>query len=107
MRFSVFLNARSSGPEEDRQLIQNLLAHVDLADQLGFAAIFLPDHHFTGYMPIASDPFLFAAFLAATHKRMHFGFSVTSVPLHSPIRFVERINILDQLTGWQDPRRNW
>ena len=98
MHFSVFLNARSMSPEQDRGLIQDLMAHVDLADELGFDAIFLPDHHFTGYMPIASDPFLFAAFLAATHKRMHFGFSVTSVPLHNPIRFVERINILDQLT---------
>lgn len=29
---------------------------------------------------------------------MHFGFSVVSVPLHHPVRFVERINILDQLT---------
>lgn len=98
MRFSVFLNARSMAPEEDRALIQDLTAHAGRASELGFDAIFLPDHHFNGYMPVASDSYMFAAYLAAKLPGMHFGFSVTSVPLHHPVRFVERINILDQLT---------
>lgn len=98
MRFSIFLNARSMAPSDDRSLIKDLVGHATYAEKLGFDGLFLPDHHFTGYMPIASDPFIFAAYLAATLKRFHFGFSVTSVPLHNPVRFVERINILDQLT---------
>ena len=98
MRFSVFLNARSMKPEEDRQLMKDLEAHSLLAGEKGFSAIFMPDHHFNGYMPIASDSFIFAAYLAAKMPDMHFGFSVVSVPLHHPVRLVERINILDQLT---------
>ena len=98
MRFSLFLNARSMAPTEDRALIQNLEAHAVRAAEAGFEAIFMPDHHFTGYMPIASDSYIFAAYLAAKLPQMHFGFSVTSTPLHHPVRFVERINILDQLT---------
>ena len=98
MRFSVFLNARANGPEEDGRLITDLIAHSARAAELGFSAIFMPDHHFNGYMPIASDSFLLAAYLAAKHPHMHFGFSVVSVPLHHPIRFVERINVLDHLT---------
>lgn len=98
MRFSVFLNARSMAADEDRKLIQDLTAHATIAAELGFDAIFLPDHHFNGYMPIASDSYMYAAYLAAKLPHMHFGFSVTSVPLHHPVRFVERINILDQLT---------
>jgi alkanesulfonate monooxygenase SsuD/methylene tetrahydromethanopterin reductase-like flavin-dependent oxidoreductase (luciferase family) len=98
VRFSVFLNARSMAPQEDRRLIKAIEAHAIRAAALGFEAIFLPDHHFNGYMPIASDSFIFAAYLAAKLPDMHFGFSVTSVPLHHPVRFVERINILDQLT---------
>jgi alkanesulfonate monooxygenase SsuD/methylene tetrahydromethanopterin reductase-like flavin-dependent oxidoreductase (luciferase family) len=98
MRFSVFLNARSMAPEEDRQLIQNLTTHATRAADLGFEAIFLPDHHFNGYMPMASDSFIYAAYLAAKMPRMHFGFSVVSVPLHHPVRFTERVNVLDQLT---------
>uniref|UniRef100_UPI0035CA6251 LLM class flavin-dependent oxidoreductase n=1 Tax=uncultured Sphingomonas sp. TaxID=158754 RepID=UPI0035CA6251 len=98
MRFSTFLNARCMSPDEDRALILNLVAHAHRAAELGFEAIFLPDHHFNGYMPVASDPMMFAAYLAGQLKHMYFGFSVTSVPLHSPVRFAERINILDQLT---------
>ena len=98
MRFSVFLNARSMAPEEDRSLIKNLVAHAMHAADRGFDAIFMPEHHFNGYMPIASDSYMFAAYLAAKLPHMHFGFSVTSVPLHHPVRFAERINILDQLT---------
>jgi alkanesulfonate monooxygenase SsuD/methylene tetrahydromethanopterin reductase-like flavin-dependent oxidoreductase (luciferase family) len=98
MRFSTFLNARSMAPEDDRALILGLVEHAKRAEELGFEAVFLPDHHFNGYMPVASDPMMFAAYLAGQLKTMHFGFSVTSVPLHSPVRFAERINILDQLT---------
>jgi len=99
MRFSVFLNARSMAPDEDRALIKNLETHACHAADSGFEAIFMPDHHFNGYMPIASDSFIFAAYLAAKMPDMYFGFSVVSVPLHHPVRFVERINILDQLTN--------
>lgn len=99
MRFSVFLNARSLGPEQDRKLMQDLEAHALRAGSLGFDAIFLPDHHFNGYMPVASDSFIFAGYLAAKLPHMHFGFSVVSVPLHHPVRFTERVNVLDQLTG--------
>lgn len=98
MRFSVFLNARTMTADADKQLIVDLEQHALLAGELGFDAIFLPDHHFNGYMPVASDSYMFAAYLAAKLPKMHFGFSVTTVPLHHPIRFVERINILDHLT---------
>jgi alkanesulfonate monooxygenase SsuD/methylene tetrahydromethanopterin reductase-like flavin-dependent oxidoreductase (luciferase family) len=98
MRFSIFLNARSVAPEQDRYVMTSLIDHTVLADQLGFEAVFNPDHHFTGYAPWASDPMMFAAYLTARVPNMYLGFSVTSVPLHSPVRFVERINILDQLT---------
>lgn len=98
MRFSVFLNARSLGPEQDRRLMKDLEGHAMRASEGGFQAIFLPDHHFNGYMPMASDSFIFAAYLAAKMPHMHFGFSVVSVPLHHPVRFTERVNLLDQLT---------
>ena len=58
MRFSVFLNARSMRPEEDRQLMKDLEGHALKARDNGFSAIFLPDHHFNGYMPVASDSFM-------------------------------------------------
>lgn len=40
---------------------------------------------------------LFAAY-RGTAEKIHFGMSVTTVPLHHPVRFAERVNLLDQLT---------
>lgn len=98
MRFSVFLNARSMSAAEDGKLITDLIGHAERASERGFEAIFLPDHHFNGYMPVASDSFILAGYLAARLPEMHFGFSVVSVPLHHPVRFTERVNVLDHLT---------
>ncbi|GHF45294.1 alkanesulfonate monooxygenase SsuD/methylene tetrahydromethanopterin reductase-like flavin-dependent oxidoreductase (luciferase family) [Deinococcus metalli] len=98
MRFSVFLVGRSTAPEHDREVIQALTEHAREAEQLGFDAVFMPDHHFTGYAPMSSDPFVYAAYLAGQLTRVTFGMSVTTVPLHHPVRFAERINLLDQLT---------
>ena len=86
MRFSVFLNARSMSPAEDGRLITDLIGHAEHAAAQGFEAVFMPDHHFNGYMPVASDSFILAGYLAARLPDMHFGFSVVSVPLHHPVR---------------------
>ncbi|MFF3505739.1 LLM class flavin-dependent oxidoreductase [Streptomyces sp. NPDC003247] len=98
MRFSVFLVGRSMGPADDSYVIETLTEHALEADRLGYDAVFLPDHHFTGYAPMSSDPFLFTAHLAARTKNVHYGFSITTLPLHHPVRFAERVNLLDHLT---------
>ncbi|WP_323093555.1 LLM class flavin-dependent oxidoreductase [Klebsiella quasipneumoniae] len=98
MRFSVFLVGRSTAPEQDRFVMQSLIDHARQAEDRGFDAVFMPDHHFTGYASMSSDPFVFAAYLAGQLKKIHFGMSVTTVPLHHPVRFAERVNLLDQLT---------
>ncbi|WP_285320381.1 LLM class flavin-dependent oxidoreductase [Pseudarthrobacter sp. lyk4-40-TYG-27] len=98
MHFSLFLTSRSRGPEEDRPVMKAMVEHAKDAEQRGFDAVFLPDHHFTGYAPPASDPFVFAAYLAGQLERMHFGFSVQTLALHHPVRFAERLALLDQLT---------
>ncbi len=69
MRFSVFLVGRSTAPEQDRFVMQSLIDHARQAEDRGFDAVFMPDHHFTGYAPMSSDPFVFAAYLAGQLKR--------------------------------------
>ena len=98
MHFSTFLTTRSTGPADDRPVMQAMVEHAKVAEQGGFDAVFLPDHHFTGYAPPASDPFMFAAYLAGQLPRLHYGFSVQTIALHHPVRFAERLAMLDQLT---------
>lgn len=98
MHFSTFLTTRSTGPADDRPVMQAMVEHAKIAEQGGFDAVFLPDHHFTGYAPPASDPFMFASYLAGQLPRLHYGFSVQTIALHHPVRFAERLAMLDQLT---------
>jgi alkanesulfonate monooxygenase SsuD/methylene tetrahydromethanopterin reductase-like flavin-dependent oxidoreductase (luciferase family) len=98
MHFSVFLTARSMDPDQDGAIIQAMTDFALEAEELGFDAVFCPDHHFTGYGPMGCDPFLYHGYLAGQLKRMRFGFSVVTGSLHHPVRFVERMNLLDQLT---------
>lgn len=98
MRFSAFLTTRSAGPDDDRPITQAMVEHAGDVERLGFDAVFLPDHHFTGYAPPASDPMMFGAYLAAKFPRLWIGFSVQTIPLHHPVRFAERLNLIDQLT---------
>ncbi len=94
MHFSFFLTTRSMSPDEDKVVLDTTIEYARSAEELGFDAVFTPDHHFTGYAPWASDPFMFASYLAAILKRVYLGFSVTTVPLHHPVRIAERLNLL-------------
>jgi alkanesulfonate monooxygenase SsuD/methylene tetrahydromethanopterin reductase-like flavin-dependent oxidoreductase (luciferase family) len=98
VHFSAFLTTRSTGPGHDRAVIEAMVQNAVDAERLGFDAVFLPDHHFTGYAPPASDPIAFGAYLAAKLPRLHIGYSVQTIPLHHPVRFAERLNLIDQLT---------
>jgi alkanesulfonate monooxygenase SsuD/methylene tetrahydromethanopterin reductase-like flavin-dependent oxidoreductase (luciferase family) len=98
MRFFLYINPQTRGPEDDRDVIQAVTEQAIEADARGFAAIFLTEHHFTNYNAF-SDPFMFGAYLAPQIKRARIGFSVAVPPLHHPLRFAEHCNLLDQFTA--------
>lgn len=98
MRFSLCHVPASLEESDDRAVLRMTAEQSILADEQGYDAIFLPEHHFTGYSPAGSDPVAFAAYLAPQLKHAWLGFAVTVVPIWHPARFVERMNLLDQLT---------
>jgi alkanesulfonate monooxygenase SsuD/methylene tetrahydromethanopterin reductase-like flavin-dependent oxidoreductase (luciferase family) len=97
MRFSYYLNPQTPGPEDDRRMLYEVLGQVDLAEQLGFADVWLTEHHFTGYNTY-SDALTLAAAISQRNPSLNIGFAVNVVPLMHPIRFVTQCNLLDQLT---------
>ncbi len=96
MRFSFYVNPQTRGPEDDRRVIESIAELSREADERGYAAVFLTEHHFTGYNAF-SDPFVFGAFLAGQLRRAYIGLSVAVPPLHHPLRFAEQCNLLDQI----------
>ena len=100
MRFSFYLNPQTPGPDQDGQLIGEILNQIDEAESYGFSDVWLTEHHFTGYN-VYSDALTLAAAITQRNPSMSLGFAVSVVPLQHPIRFATQINLLDQLSNGQ------
>ncbi len=98
MKFGLFMltHAPDGGPEAT--VYQNALDLAQLADGLGFEAVWLAEHHFSsyGYTP---NPLMFAVKVASVTERVRIGTAVVVVPLYHPLRLAENISFADHLTG--------
>jgi len=83
-------------PEDDERILQVAIDQSLTAAELGMNPFFT-EHHFRG--PWHSTPMQFAAYLAPQiPAERYLGFAVISMPFYHPIRLVEGMNQLDQLT---------
>jgi alkanesulfonate monooxygenase SsuD/methylene tetrahydromethanopterin reductase-like flavin-dependent oxidoreductase (luciferase family) len=71
---------------------------LELADQAGFACYHLAEHHLTELSTVPS-PNLFLAAAAQRTRRLHLGPLSVILPLYAPLRLLEEICMLDQLSG--------
>lgn len=84
------------GPESDERILGVAIEQSLLAGELGFNPWFT-EHHFRG--PWHSNPMQFAAYIAPQlPAERYLGFGVLSTPYYHPVRLVESMNLLDQLT---------
>lgn len=83
-------------PEDDERILHVAIDQSLTAAQLGMNPFFT-EHHFRG--PWHSTPMQFAAYLAPQiPPDRYLGFAVLSMPFYHPVRLVEGMNLLDQLT---------
>ena len=97
MRFSTFILPNTYGPHEDADAIALTRDRAVWADGNGFSGIFLAEHHTTALAAVG-ESLQFGAYLASQLKHATLGFSIVVVPYHHPVRLVQRINLIDQLT---------
>ena len=100
MRFSIF-SVADHYPEEPRtirELYAQILDEIELADELGFSAFFLAEHHFHEYGLVPSPPTLLGAAAERT-QRIGLGVAVSVLPFHQPLLAAEEYAMLDQMTG--------
>src|ERR1700693_4526654 len=71
---------------------------VELYDSAGFYAYHLAEHHATP-LGMAPSPSVFLAAVAQRTKRLRFGPMVYALPLYHPLRLIEEICMLDQMSG--------
>src|SRR4029077_13293971 len=74
------------------------LARAELAEALGFDDVWVPEQHFSPYC-LAGDALLLAGHLAARTRRVRIGTAVVNLTFTHPLRFAERVALLDHATG--------
>ena len=102
MKFAAFTTvAASAGEATDAiGLLDNLRQQTVLAEELGFEAIWLGEHHFGPYgAGDVPNPILLGADLAARTSRIRIGQMANIAPWWHPIRLAEDLATLDNMTG--------
>ena len=102
MRFSAFTTVAASvgGATAAAGFLDNLRQQAVLAEELGFEAIWLGEHHFTpqgvGDLP---NPILLGADLAARTSTIRIGQMANIATWWHPIRLAEDLAMLDNMSG--------
>ena len=98
MRFGSFVFSISADQIADHDVIAQTLSEIELAEEVGFDAVWLTEHHFDGAVAYA-DPVVFGAAVAARTKRVLIGFAVVEMALHHPVRLAVQTSLLDHLSN--------
>ena len=97
MRFGHFFYPMKFDDSRDGQAIQECLDEAALVEALGFDAIWLAEHYFTGEC-VYGDPMVFASAVAMKTSRVLLGFGIIELPLHNPVRVAMQTALLDNLS---------
>ena len=97
MKFGVFDHMDDAGIPHG-ELFAGRLRLAEAYDRAGFHGYHLAEHHGT---PIgcAASPGIFLAALAQRTEKLRFGPLVYLLPFYHPLRLIEEICMLDQLSG--------
>lgn len=97
MEFGVF-DHLDRGPGSLGEDFEHRLMLAERYDAAGFRAYHQAEHHGTP-LGAAPSPSVFLAALAQRTKRLRFGPLVYTLPLYHPLRLLEEIVMLDQMSG--------
>src|SRR6187431_980162 len=81
-----------------REYYEARLQLIEAYERAGFYAYHLAEHHSTP-LGMAPSPSVFLSAVAQRTRRLRFGPLVWAMPLHHPLRLIEEICMLDQLSG--------
>ncbi len=97
VKFAIFDHIEEMAGTSTSQVFKDRLDLIKTADEAGFAGYHLAEHH-GGGLCLAPGQEIFLAAAAQVSKRMRFGPLVKLLPMHHPMKILEDMAILDQLT---------
>ncbi|MCX7619583.1 MAG: LLM class flavin-dependent oxidoreductase [Acidimicrobiales bacterium] len=104
MRFGIFYEHQLPRPwdqDSERQLIQDALEQIELADKLGIDYVWEVEHHFLEEYSHSSAPEVFLAAVSqrTTNIRLGHGIIQTAPQYNHPVRTAERVAMLDLVSN--------
>jgi len=104
MRFGVFYELQLPKPwteDDEHRLVQEALAQIELADQLGIDYAWAVEHHFLDEYSHCSSPETFLAAAAARTKNIRLGHGIRQVipSYNHPARTAEVVSMLDLVSN--------
>ncbi|MGE0766016.1 MAG: LLM class flavin-dependent oxidoreductase [Hyphomicrobiaceae bacterium] len=96
-RFAVQIGAVDKLGASDADMYREAIIDAQHAQQLGYDAVWLVEHHFSDYYP-TPNPLMFLSHLAAAVPGMGLGTAVMVLPWYDPIRFAEDLAMVATLT---------
>jgi alkanesulfonate monooxygenase SsuD/methylene tetrahydromethanopterin reductase-like flavin-dependent oxidoreductase (luciferase family) len=97
MKFGIFDHLDKSGVNLHEHF-ENRLKLAEIYDRAGFHAYHIAEHHGTP-LGMASSPSVFLAAVSQRTNRLRFGPLVYTLSLAHPIRIIEEVCMLDQMSG--------
>ena len=98
MKFGIFDHMDFGGAETLSEFYENRLKLAELYDEIGIHACHIAEHHATP-LGMAPSPNVFLSGMAQRTRRLRFGPLVYCLPLYHPIRLLEEICMLDQMSN--------
>lgn len=98
MKLGLHYSFQTEGGASSREVIEQGLREIEIADQTGFSAAVFAEHHFAedGWIP---RPMMLAAAAAARTRQIRVGSNIVILALHHPVAVAEEATILDVISG--------
>ncbi len=87
------------GSDDPRRVYRETLELFVAAEELGFDAGWVAQHHFKKELGFLPSPFPFLAAVAERTQRIRLGTSIVVLPLENPLRVAEDASVVDLLSG--------
>jgi alkanesulfonate monooxygenase SsuD/methylene tetrahydromethanopterin reductase-like flavin-dependent oxidoreductase (luciferase family) len=98
MRFGIFDHLERRSDVGLAQQYEDRLRLMEIADDAGFTGYHVAEHHHSP-LCLAPNQAVYLSAVAQRTKRMRIGPLVYVLPLHHPIRLIEEVSMVDQMSG--------
>ncbi len=99
LQFGVFDHIEPLPDLSLEQIYRQRLIQIERLDSAGFYSYHLAEHHTPAVHSLAPSQNVFLAAAAQHTQQMRLGPCIYVLPLHHPLRLIEEISMLDNLTG--------